>query len=106
MGLTCKAGRPASPPLQVADLDTQNGVGATDEQGKSVRLRNRLSLVECTDANGNTPLSEAAGGGHPEAIQMLIDNGANPNSRVRCWSKQARGRRATARSLGAGERLD
>lgn len=69
---------------QVADLDTKNGVG-TDEQGKATRLRHHLNMVECTDANGNTPLSEASGGGHPAAIQMLVENGANPNSRVRSW---------------------
>uniref|UniRef100_A0ABM5GDB1 IQ motif and ankyrin repeat domain-containing protein 1 isoform X5 n=1 Tax=Pogona vitticeps TaxID=103695 RepID=A0ABM5GDB1_9SAUR len=66
---------------EVANLDTQNGVG-TDEKGKAVRLQHRLNIVDCTDANGNTPLSEASGGGHPEAIRMLIENGANPNSRV------------------------
>ncbi|XP_072855630.2 IQ motif and ankyrin repeat domain-containing protein 1 isoform X2 [Pogona vitticeps] len=65
---------------EVANLDTQNGVG-TDEKGKAVRLQHRLNIVDCTDANGNTPLSEASGGGHPEAIRMLIENGANPNSR-------------------------
>ncbi|XP_061463284.1 IQ motif and ankyrin repeat domain-containing protein 1 isoform X2 [Rhineura floridana] len=65
---------------EVADLDTKNGVG-TDEKGKVVRLQHRLHMVDCTDANGNTPLSEASGGGHPDAIQMLIENGANPNSR-------------------------
>nr|XP_056710545.1 IQ motif and ankyrin repeat domain-containing protein 1 [Euleptes europaea] len=65
---------------EVADLDTKNGVG-TDEKGKTIRLQNLLNMVECTDANGNTPLSEASGGGHPLAIKMLIENGANPNSR-------------------------
>ncbi|XP_060099008.1 IQ motif and ankyrin repeat domain-containing protein 1 [Heteronotia binoei] len=65
---------------EVADLDTKNGVG-TDEKGKTIRLRNLINMVECTDANGNTPLSEAAGGGHPLAIKMLIENGANLNSR-------------------------
>ncbi|XP_025030986.1 putative IQ motif and ankyrin repeat domain-containing protein homolog, partial [Python bivittatus] len=65
---------------EVADLDTKNGVG-TDENGKVVRLQHHLNMVDCTDANGNTPLSEASGGGHPEAIRMLIENGGNPNSR-------------------------
>ncbi|XP_015272452.1 PREDICTED: putative IQ motif and ankyrin repeat domain-containing protein [Gekko japonicus] len=65
---------------EVADLDTKNGV-RTDEKGKAIRLRNLISMVECTDANGNTPLSEASGGGHPSAIKMLIENGANLNSR-------------------------
>ncbi|XP_044859342.1 IQ motif and ankyrin repeat domain-containing protein 1 isoform X6 [Mauremys mutica] len=63
---------------EVSDLDTKNGVG-TDEKGKATRLCNHIDMVECTDANGNTPLSEAAGGGHPSAIKLLIENGANPN---------------------------
>uniref|UniRef100_A0A674K1B4 IQ motif and ankyrin repeat containing 1 n=1 Tax=Terrapene triunguis TaxID=2587831 RepID=A0A674K1B4_9SAUR len=63
---------------EVSDLDTKNGVG-TDEKGKAMRLSNHINMVECTDANGNTPLSEAAGGGHPNAIKLLIENGANPN---------------------------
>ncbi|XP_060538150.1 IQ motif and ankyrin repeat domain-containing protein 1 isoform X2 [Pantherophis guttatus] len=65
---------------EVADLDTKIGVG-TDEKGKVVRLQHLLNMVDCTDANGNTPLSEASGGGHPEAIRMLIENGGHPNSR-------------------------
>ncbi|XP_074841641.1 IQ motif and ankyrin repeat domain-containing protein 1 [Carettochelys insculpta] len=63
---------------EVSDLDTRNGVGS-DEKGKAIRLCNHISMVECTDANGNTALSEAAGGGHPNAIKLLIENGANPN---------------------------
>ncbi|XP_074919459.1 IQ motif and ankyrin repeat domain-containing protein 1 isoform X1 [Chelonoidis abingdonii] len=63
---------------EVSDLDTKNGVG-TDEKGKATRLCNHINMVECTDANGNTPLLEAAGGGHPSAIKLLIENGANPN---------------------------
>ncbi|XP_070604600.1 IQ motif and ankyrin repeat domain-containing protein 1 isoform X2 [Erythrolamprus reginae] len=65
---------------EVADLDTKTGMG-TDEKGRAVRLQHLLNMVDCTDANGNTPLSEASGGGHPEAIQMLIENGGHPNSR-------------------------
>nr|XP_034958574.1 putative IQ motif and ankyrin repeat domain-containing protein LOC642574 homolog isoform X2 [Zootoca vivipara] len=65
---------------EVADLDTKSGLG-TDEGAKALRLRHHLNMVDCTDANGNTPLSEASGGGHPDAIRMLIENGANPNSR-------------------------
>lgn len=67
---------------EVSDLDTKNGV-STDEKGKATRLSNHIKIVECTDANGNTPLSEAAGGGHAHAIKMLIENGADPNSKVR-----------------------
>ncbi|XP_029448139.1 putative IQ motif and ankyrin repeat domain-containing protein LOC642574 homolog isoform X3 [Rhinatrema bivittatum] len=66
---------------EVSDLDTKNGVGY-DEAGKVVRLRNQINMVDCTDANGNTPLSEAAGGGNPEVIKLLIERGAQPNSKV------------------------
>ena len=39
--------------------------------------------MDCEDANNNTPLSEAAGGGHEDTIKMLIQRGANVNSRGR-----------------------
>ncbi|XP_069477984.1 IQ motif and ankyrin repeat domain-containing protein 1 isoform X2 [Ambystoma mexicanum] len=65
---------------EVSDLDTKKGIGY-DERGKALRLRNQLNMVDCTDANGNTPLSEAAGGGHPDAIKLLIEKGAQPNTK-------------------------
>ncbi|XP_067852708.1 IQ motif and ankyrin repeat domain-containing protein 1-like [Heptranchias perlo] len=65
---------------EVSELDSKNGV-ASDEMGKVIRLRHQLTMTECTDAHGNTPLSEASGGGHPQAITFLIKNGANPNSK-------------------------
>ena len=45
--------------FQVSDLDDQIGIGH-DETGKAIRARHQLSIVDCEDANGNTPLSEAA----------------------------------------------
>ena len=39
------------------------------EKDEDTALRNRHMLVECTDANGNTPLSEAAAGGDPNTIR-------------------------------------
>ncbi|XP_072364011.1 IQ motif and ankyrin repeat domain-containing protein 1-like isoform X2 [Scyliorhinus torazame] len=65
---------------EVSELDSKNGIG-NDEMGKVIRQRHQLALLDCSDAHGNTPLSEAAGGGHPEAIQFLIDKGANVNSK-------------------------
>ncbi|XP_043847071.1 IQ motif and ankyrin repeat domain-containing protein 1 [Dromiciops gliroides] len=63
---------------EVGDVLTREGVGR-DDRGKAVRLKSHMAMVECTDANGNTPLSEASGGGHPAAIKFLIENGAHPN---------------------------
>ncbi|GCC39027.1 hypothetical protein chiPu_0022914, partial [Chiloscyllium punctatum] len=65
----------------VSDLDFKNGI-RHDEMGKVIQRRHQLALADCTDAHGNTPLSEASGGGHPEAIRFLIEKGANPNSKV------------------------
>ena len=41
----------------------------------------QYKLVECTDANNNTPLSEAGAGGGVEAIRLLINLGGNPNAK-------------------------
>uniref|UniRef100_UPI00398E6288 IQ motif and ankyrin repeat domain-containing protein 1-like isoform X2 n=1 Tax=Pristiophorus japonicus TaxID=55135 RepID=UPI00398E6288 len=65
---------------EVSQLDSKDGV-TLDEKGKVTRLRHQLAMSDCTDAHGNTPLSEAAGGGHPQAIRFLIEKGADPNSK-------------------------
>ncbi|EHB01353.1 hypothetical protein GW7_21482 [Heterocephalus glaber] len=45
------------------------------------RLQRRVAMVECEDSHGNTPLSEAAAGGQPLAIQLLAELGASTNSK-------------------------
>uniref|UniRef100_A0A8C4TBX0 Uncharacterized protein n=1 Tax=Erpetoichthys calabaricus TaxID=27687 RepID=A0A8C4TBX0_ERPCA len=65
---------------EVAELDLKNGT-LSDDTRMLQRLRNRLNIINCADANGNTPLSEAAAGGHPEAITLLIENGADINTK-------------------------
>ncbi|XP_037053468.1 IQ motif and ankyrin repeat domain-containing protein 1 isoform X1 [Peromyscus leucopus] len=65
---------------EVDQLLTREGVGH-DEAGKARRLQRRVATVECEDSHGNTPLSEAAAGGQPMAIQLLAELGANPNSK-------------------------
>ncbi|XP_069931711.1 IQ motif and ankyrin repeat domain-containing protein 1 isoform X2 [Oryctolagus cuniculus] len=65
---------------EVEQLLTREGVGH-DEEGAARRLQRRVALVECEDRHGNTPLSEAAAGGQPRAIQLLAELGANPNSK-------------------------
>ena len=39
-----------------------------------------MALVECEDANNNTPLSEAAAGGDGDTIEFLICRGADVNT--------------------------
>lgn len=34
-----------------------------------------MAVFECEDANGNTPLSEASGGGNVDAIKFLVEKG-------------------------------
>lgn len=50
---------------------------------QSLIIRHQFALIDCKDANNNTPLSEAAGGGHVDTIMMLIQKGAEVNSRGR-----------------------
>lgn len=69
------------PCAQVDQFLTREGVGH-DEAGKARRLQRRVATVECEDSHGNTPLSEAAAGGQPLAIQLLAELGASPNSKV------------------------
>ncbi|KAL2082884.1 hypothetical protein ACEWY4_020657 [Coilia grayii] len=64
---------------EVTERDTKAGMGF-DEAGKRQRLLSQLQMINCSDANGNTPLSEAAGGGHPEAITLLLERGADVNT--------------------------
>lgn len=63
---------------EVVDLDNKNNVG-NDVIGRNIRDRHLTSVVECEDANENTPLSEAASGGNVEAITFLLEKGADPN---------------------------
>ncbi len=46
-------------------------------------LRATPSLVNATDANGGTPLHEAARKGHTEIVQVLLSAKANPNLKDR-----------------------
>ncbi|XP_066547391.1 IQ motif and ankyrin repeat domain-containing protein 1 [Amia ocellicauda] len=63
---------------EVSDLDSQRGLGF-DEAGKQQRLLRQLRMIDSTDANGNTALSEAAGGGQSEVITLLVECGADVN---------------------------
>ena len=85
--------------VQVDELQTSEGVGH-DEAGLVQRRQQRVALLECEDARGNTPMSEAAAGGQPLAIRLLAEQGASPNCKVgaraagsRCgsWAAVAQG---------------
>uniref|UniRef100_H0W7B8 IQ motif and ankyrin repeat containing 1 n=1 Tax=Cavia porcellus TaxID=10141 RepID=H0W7B8_CAVPO len=65
---------------EVEQLLTRDGVGQ-DEAGRARRLQRLVAMVECEDSHGNTPLSEAAAGGQPQAIRLLAELGASPNSK-------------------------
>lgn len=73
-------------PAQAEQLLSRQGVGR-DAEGQAQRLQRRVALVECEDRHGNTPLSEAAAGGQPRAIQLLAELGASPNSKVRVGAR-------------------
>lgn len=45
--------------MQVKDLDNKSGVG-NDLIGEATRAKHLMNMVECEDAHGNTPLSEAS----------------------------------------------
>ena len=41
--------------------------------------RHHFRLIECKDANNNTPLSEASAGGHSSTVELLISLGGDLN---------------------------
>ncbi|XP_003384105.1 PREDICTED: putative IQ motif and ankyrin repeat domain-containing protein [Amphimedon queenslandica] len=66
------------------DLDEIKGIleevaKNCSEAGESIVKRFQYKMIECSDPNDNTALSEAAAGGDPLTINFLINNGANPN---------------------------
>lgn len=50
-----------------------------DTSNDALVMKTKRALIECRDANDNSPLGEAAAGGALEVIKFLIANGANPN---------------------------
>lgn len=44
-------------------------------------LRHQIALIDCEDANKNTPLSEASAGGDGNTIEYLLNKGGDVNSR-------------------------
>ena len=52
----------------------------TDEIGQIKRDERVFKLIESSDANDNSALSEASAGGALEAISFLLEQGADPNT--------------------------
>lgn len=46
--------------FQVVAADDKYGVGKDDVIGRALRAKHIMNVVECEDANENTPISEAA----------------------------------------------
>ncbi|XP_074658400.1 IQ motif and ankyrin repeat domain-containing protein 1-like [Tubulanus polymorphus] len=63
---------------EVADLDVKMGL-EDDIIGRVTKVKHQLSMINCEDANENTPISEAASGGHADTIKLLIEKGADIN---------------------------
>lgn len=64
--------------------ETDNKQNYPSENVKQSHLvRHQKALIDCKDANNNTPLSEAAGGGHADTITLLLQRGVAINSRGR-----------------------
>ncbi|XP_077997605.1 IQ motif and ankyrin repeat domain-containing protein 1-like [Glandiceps talaboti] len=59
---------------------SKSGIG-NDSIGRTIRARRQLEMVDCHDANNNTPLSEASSGGHADTVKLFLERGADPNSR-------------------------
>ena len=45
--------------LQISNLDNEAGIG-NDVIGQALRNRHKMAIINCEDANENTPISEAA----------------------------------------------
>lgn len=68
------------------NLDAVNKLGRLAEKGRIDELRAELKTapdgaIDQRDANGFTPLQHACSEGHASIVQLLLDEGANPNVR-------------------------
>ena len=72
------------------ELDDKNGI-KDDVVGRIVRAKNQRAIVDCTDANNNTPLSEAASESsvylHQGRIHGRGEGAIAPPPLDGCWPK-------------------
>lgn len=57
---------------QVVDADNKKGIG-NDVIGKALRARHLQNVVECEDANENTPISEAASKSYHNSLKVVLN---------------------------------
>lgn len=76
--------------MQISSEDRRTGIlpsgastseSAKDPISKALVAQHKYSIIECSDANGYTPLSEASAGGNIECIRTLLRLGADINRR-------------------------
>lgn len=67
-------------------------------RGLEAEIKKNESVVHARDANGWTPLHESVRGGHLEAVKLLVEHGADVNSKTDAngatalwWAKQEHG---------------
>jgi len=64
---------------EVEAADNEARIGR-NEVGMITRKLHMMEIVECTDKNNYSALSEASAGGNTDSIKFLIDRGADVNS--------------------------
>jgi ankyrin repeat protein len=72
--------------VQLDSLECANKLGRLAEKGRIDELRDALAIapdgeIDQRDANGFTPLQHACTEGHASIVQLLVNEGANPNVR-------------------------
>jgi|GEM_PF-1041807 len=71
----------SNPPTQEEINDTCNAAAKNDVERIRMLLKNKPGLIDCKTDVGTTPLHWTASGGAVDAMEMLISEGADINSR-------------------------
>lgn len=65
-----------------AEDRTHRAAANGDVQTLSEEISDKREVVDNRDENGWQPLHEAAAGGHKKAVEVLVKNGADMNTRT------------------------
>ena len=71
-----------SPAVNTSEEVAQKAAAAGDMKKLEETIVEKKDIVNRRDENGWQPLHEAARGGHKEAIELLVNNGADVNTRT------------------------